>query len=117
MFLLKPDLRITSIDSTALRSSRFDSEAKSVENIKNEYRLRNLLYLESPIGEIIYKHRISIERLFSILKMRYGLENPRLYGFNKYNSHVICTLSLYLIEKSLDKDQGVTCNNFPWNKK
>lgn len=203
VLLLKPDVRISSIDSTALRSSRFDSQAKSgkgtrlgwytgyklhlvsscdliplafhittanvydsnceqlikqlddhdiftllgdaaydsvklfelceqmsihlltdinlrkaksVDGIKNEYRIRNLLYLESPIGRKIYKQRISIERLFSILKMRYGLENPRLYGFNKYKSHVIWTLLLYLIEKSLDKEQGITCNNFPWNK-
>jgi hypothetical protein len=203
VLLLNPDLRICSIDSTALRSSRFDSEAKSgkstrlgwykgyklhlvssadliplefhfttanvydsncknlllklkdydifallgdaaydsvklfklceelsfhlvtdinlrksksVDNIKNEYRKRNFYFIDSPIGEKIYKQRISIERLFSILKLRYDLENPRLHGLNKYKSHVMWTLLLYLIEKIIDKTQGVTCNKFPWNK-
>gem|GEM_PF-6151792 len=91
-------------------------KAKSYSSIKNEYRINNLLYLQSPIREKIYKKRLSIERLFSIFKMRYGLENPRLYGFNKYKSHVMWTMLLYLIEELLDKEQGVKCNKFPWNK-
>ncbi len=48
--------------------------------------------------------------------MRYGLENPILYSFNKYKSHVMWTILLYLIEKLLDKEQGVKCNKFRWNK-
>ena len=64
-------------------------KAKSYSSIKNEYRVKSLLYLQSPMGQKIYKKRLSIERLFSILKMRYGLKNSRLYGLSKHNSHVI----------------------------
>lgn len=49
------------------------------------------------------KIRLTIERLFSILKKRYNLESPRLYGFKRYKSHVIWTILLYLIEKLLDE--------------
>lgn len=91
-------------------------KGKSLNSIKNEYRRKNALYLTSPIGGRIYKQRISIERLFAILKLRYDLENPRLYGFNKYKSHVMWTLLLYLIEKLIDRENGVTSNKFPWNK-
>ena len=45
--------------------------------------------------------------------MRYGLENPRLYGLNKYKSLVMWTILLYLFEKLLDKEQGVKCNKSP----
>lgn len=72
--------------------------------------------IDSPIGEKIYKQRITIERLFSILKIRYYLANPTLYGLNKYRSHVMWTLRLYLIEKGIANDQGVTSNKLPWNK-
>ena len=174
VLLLKSNIRISSIDSTALRSSRFDSQAKSgkstrlgwykgyklhlvtsfdlvplalefttanvydsvklfklcekmsinlitdinlskaksYSSIKNEYRVKNLLYLQSPIGQNIYKKRLSIERLFSILKMSYGLENPRLYGFNKYKSRVMWAILLYLVEKLLDKEKGLNAISF-----
>lgn len=62
------------------------------------------------------KNRLTIERLFSILKEWYNLEAPRLYGFKRYRSHVMWTLLLYLIEKLIDKENGITDNKFPWNK-
>jgi IS4 transposase len=75
-----------------------------------------MLFLKSPIGEKIYKKRITIERLFAVLKQRYNLENPRLYGFNRYKSHVMWTLLVYLIEKLIDQEKGIDSLKFPWNK-
>ena len=91
-------------------------KGKSLNSIKNEYRIKNMLFLTSPIGEKIYRKRITIERLFAVLKQRYNLENPRLYGFNRYKSHVMWTLLVYLIEKLIDQEKGIDSLKFPWNK-
>lgn len=90
--------------------------AKSLDSIKNVYRKKNLHYLKSPIGEKIYRKRITIERLFGILKQRYNLENVRLYGYKKYKSHIMWALLLYLIERLIDKEKGIENLKFPWNK-
>jgi len=71
-----------------------------------------MLFLKSPIGEKIYKKRITIERLFSVLKQRYNLEIPKLYGFNRYKFHVMWTLLVYLIEKLIDEEKGINSKLF-----
>lgn len=90
--------------------------ADSIDDFTNQYRIENAVYFNSPLGEKMYKNRLTIERLFSTLKERYNLESPRLYGFKRYRSHVIWTLILYLIEKLIDKENGITDNKFPWNR-
>jgi len=88
----------------------------SIHNFTDQCRVENGLYFNSTLGEKMYKNRLTIERLFGILKTRYNLESPRLYGFKRYKSHVIWTLVLYLIEKILDKEQGIKNNKYPWNR-
>lgn len=53
--------------------------AKSIESFTDK-RYENALFIESPIGSKLYKNRLKIEQLFSVLKRLYNLENPRLYG-------------------------------------
>ena len=54
-------------------------KAKSIKSFTTE-RYENALFIQSPIGKRLYKNRLKIEQLFSILKGLYNLENPRLYG-------------------------------------
>ncbi|OOM69657.1 transposase [Clostridium sp. BL-8] len=54
-------------------------KAKSIESFTDR-RYENALFLESPIGIKLYKNRLKIEQLFSVLKGLYNLENLRLYG-------------------------------------
>ncbi|SHK06934.1 transposase [Paramaledivibacter caminithermalis] len=110
LFELCDELSINLLTDIDLR------KAKSIDSLKNEYSRKNILYLESPTGEKIYRNRITIERLFEVLKQRYNLEKPRLYGHNKYKSHVMWTLLLYLIEKLINQEKGVNNLKFPWNK-
>ncbi|GEM_PF-3899845 len=49
LFKLCDEMSINLITDINLR------KAKSYSSIKNEYRVKNLLYLQSPIGEKIYK--------------------------------------------------------------
>lgn len=86
------------------------------ESIENIERIKNFFFLTSPIGRKIYKSRIEIERLFAILKQLYNIENPRLYGFNRYFRHVSWALFLYLLDKLTAKNKGKKTNKFPWNQ-
>ena len=61
--------------------------AKSIESFTIK-RYENALFMKSPIGEILYKNRLKIEQLFSILKGLYNLENPRLYEKTRYERHI-----------------------------
>ncbi|ADL12503.1 ISNCY-like element ISAcar1 family transposase [Acetohalobium arabaticum] len=90
--------------------------ADSIDDFTDKCRIENGIYFNSPMGEKMYKNRLTIERSFSILKERYNLEAPRLYGFKRYRSHVMWTLLLYLIEKLIDKENGITDNKFSWNR-
>ena len=53
--------------------------SKSIDSFSH-VRYTNALFIESPIGLKLYKNRLKIEQLFSVLKRLYNLENPRLYG-------------------------------------
>lgn len=54
-------------------------KAKSIESFTTE-RYENALFIQSPIGKRLYKNRLKIEQLFSMLKRLYNLESSRLYG-------------------------------------
>ncbi|MDU4802213.1 MAG: transposase [Clostridium butyricum] len=58
-------------------------KAKSIESFADK-RYENALFMQSPIGLKLYKNRLKIEQLFSVLKGLYNLENPRLYGQARY---------------------------------
>ena len=72
----------------------------SIESFKDQERYKNALFLKSPIGQKLYKNRLSIEQLFSILKGLYNLENPRLYGKQR------CYLLISLMNISRNKKES-----------
>ena len=65
-------------------------KAKSIESFTTE-RYENALFMQSPIGKRLYKNRLKIEQLFSMLKGLYKLENPRLYGQVQYERPISST--------------------------
>jgi hypothetical protein len=73
-------------------------KAKSIEAFIDK-RYENALFFESPIGVNLYKNRLKIEQLFSVLKGLYNLENPRLYGQARYERHIKWVLLAYLIDE------------------
>jgi len=89
-------------------------KAKSIESFTDK-RYENALFLESPIGMKLYKNRLKIEQLFSILKGLYNLENPRLYGQARYERHIKWVLLAYLIDEFNKKLQGIKSRKYPWN--
>lgn len=62
-------------------------KAKSIDSL-NIKRYKNILFRKSVIGKQLYKNRLKIEQLFSVLKGLYNLENPRLYGQARYECHI-----------------------------
>ena len=89
-------------------------KAKSIESFTDK-RYENALFLESPIGMKLYKNRLKIEQLFSVLKGLYNLENPRLYGQARYERHIKWVLLAYLIDEFNKKLQGIKSRKYPWN--
>ncbi|AGX42843.1 transposase DDE domain protein [Clostridium saccharobutylicum] len=89
-------------------------KAKSIESFADK-RYENALFLQSPIGLKLYKNRLKIEQLFSVLKGLYNLENPRLYGQARYERHIKWVLLAYLIDEFNKKQQGIKTRKYPWN--
>ena len=89
-------------------------KAKSIESFTTE-RYENALFMQSPIGERLYKNRLKIEQLFSMLKGLYNLENPRLYGQARYERHIKWVLLAYLVDEFNKKQQGIKSRKYPWN--
>lgn len=89
--------------------------AKSVKSFTDKLRYKNAVFLDSPIGNSLYKQRIKIEQLFSVLKGLYNLENPRLYGKNRYKRHIKWVILAYLIDEFNKKKQGIKSRKYPWN--
>lgn len=89
-------------------------KAKSIESFTDK-RYENALFIESPIGVKLYKNRLKIEQLFSILKGLYNLENPRLYGQARYERHIKWVLLAYIIDEFNKKQQGIKSRKYPWN--
>ncbi|WP_343285549.1 transposase [Clostridium botulinum] len=90
-------------------------KAKSIESFKDESRYKNALFMQSPIGKNLYKNRLKIEQLFSILKGLYNLENPRLYGQKRYERHVKWVLLSYLIDEFNKVNSKISSRKYPWN--
>lgn len=88
--------------------------SKNIESFV-DVRYENALFLQSPIGIRLYKNRLKIEQLFSVLKGLYNLENPRLYGKVRYERHIKWVLLLYLIDEFNKKQQGIKTRKYPWN--
>ena len=89
--------------------------AGDISDFKDNLRYQNALFFRSPIGKKLYRQRILIEHLFSILKGLYHLENPRLYGHKRYERHVMWVLFSYLVDEFIKKGQGITSRKYPWN--
>lgn len=89
-------------------------KAKSIDAFHIK-RYKNALFRESVIGKQLYKNRLKIEQLFSILKGLYNLENPRLYGQARYERHIKWVLLAYLIDEYNKKEAGITSRKYPWN--
>lgn len=89
-------------------------KAKSIESFTDK-RYENALFLKSPIGLKLYKNRVKIEQLFSVLKGLYNLENPRLYGQSRYERHIKWVLLSYLVDEFNKKQQGIETRKYPWN--
>lgn len=89
-------------------------KAKSIESFTGK-RYENALFIQSPIGLNLYKNRLKIEQLFSVLKGLYNLENPRLYGQARYERHIKWVLLSYLIDEFNKKQQGIKSRKYPWN--
>lgn len=75
-----------------------DVNMRKAKNIKSfvDKRYENAIFMQSPIGLKLYKNRLKIEQLFSVLKGLYNLENPRLYGQARYERHIKWVLLAYL---------------------
>lgn len=89
-------------------------KAKSIEAFDMK-RYENALFMQSPIGMKLYKNRLKIEQLFSVLKGLYNLENPRLYGQARYERHIKWVLLAYLVDDFNKKQQGIKSRKYPWN--
>ena len=89
-------------------------KAKSIESFAVK-RYENALFMQSPIGLKLYKNRLKIEQLFSVLKGLYNLENPRLYGQARYERHIKWVLLAYLVDEFNKKQQGIKSRKYPWN--
>lgn len=89
-------------------------KAKSIESFDDK-RYENALFIQSPIGLKLYKNRLKIEQLFSMLKGLYNLENPRLYGQARYERHIKWVLLAYLVDEFNKKQQGIKSRKYPWN--
>jgi len=87
---------------------------KSIESFTVK-RYENAVFMKSPIGLNLYKNRLKIEQLFSVLKGLYNLENPRLYGQSRYERHIKWVLLSYLIDEFNKKQQGIKSRKYPWN--
>lgn len=89
-------------------------KSKNIEAF-TDVRYKNALFLKSPIGLKLYKNRLKIEQLFSVLKGLYNLENPRLYGQARYERHIKWVLLSYLVDEFNKKQQGIKTRKYPWN--
>lgn len=81
-------------------------KAKSIDSL-NIKRYKNILFRKSVIGKQLYKNRLKIEQLFSVLKGLYNLENPRLYGQARYECHIKQVLLAYLIDEYNKKKSSI----------
>jgi hypothetical protein len=79
-------------------------------------RWRNWHYTTRGLGRNLLSKRTGIERLFSTLKTIYGLEQTRLYGIYRYYRHVLWVILVYLLDRLVDKRNGLNTGKAPWNR-
>lgn len=63
--------------------------------IMEGYRKKNVQYIQTPIRKKIDKNRITIERLFAVLKRCNNLKNPPLCGHNRYKSINVYPITIF----------------------
>ena len=121
-FLILADAAYDSVEWFEIASSLefnllTDINMRKAKNIKSfaDKRHENALFLKSPIGLKLYKNRLKIEQLFSVLKGLYNLENPRLYGQARYERHIKWVLLACLVDEFNKKQQGIKTRKYPWN--
>jgi len=90
--------------------------ARSLKNVKNPGRRKNIDYVTGGLGQRMLKQRSEIERFFAILKVQYHLENVRLFGMHRYRRHVMWVIFAYLCDRLIDKSDGVRSAKAPWNR-
>lgn len=90
-------------------------KAKSIDSLCIT-RYINATYRESISGKKLYKNRLKIEQLFSVLKGQYNLENPRLYGKDRYELHIKGVLLSYIIDEYIKACLGIKSRRYPWNE-
>ncbi len=72
--------------------------ATSPKQVTNQDRKENWIYAEGALGKRMLQNRSRVEHLFSLLKERYSLKNPRIYRIKRYARHVGWVLFTYLID-------------------
>jgi hypothetical protein len=89
--------------------------AKTPEDLKNAVR-KNNWYLIEGLGKSLLKKRAGIERLYSLLKVNYGLEQLRLFGIYRYYSHVLWVIMVYLLDCLQNMRKACYTKKAPWNR-
>jgi hypothetical protein len=90
--------------------------AQSLTSVRDPLRQQNIRYIKFGPGKKLLKKRAAIERLFAVLKMRYHLENPQMYGQRRYTRHVRWVLFTYLCDRLAEKQAGIQTVQAPWNR-
>lgn len=90
--------------------------AASSEKVQNADRRENWRYAEGHLGKRMLAKRAKIEHLFSLLRERYTLENPRIYGIQRYNRHVGWVMFTYLLDYLAVRQDGSSFFKAPWNR-
>lgn len=86
-------------------------KAKSIE-LFTDKRYENALFIQSPIGLKVYKNRLKIEQVFSVLKGLYDLENSALYVKARYEYHIKWVLLAYLVDEFNKRQQGIKTRKY-----
>lgn len=90
--------------------------ATSPDQVTNRDRRENWMYAASALGKKMLRNRTKVEHLFALLKERYSLENPRIYGIKRYARHVGWVLFTYLIDFLATLEIGSSIYKAPWNR-
>jgi Transposase DDE domain/Transposase domain (DUF772) len=90
--------------------------ASSSEEFTSKRRRQNAYYVKQGLGKKLLPQRNGIERFFSLLKSRYGVEQTRLFGLSRYARHVHWVIMVYLLERLVDQSLGFHTRKAPWNR-
>jgi hypothetical protein len=90
--------------------------AKSPEVLRDQNRKKNWLFVKHGLGKKLLSKRTGIERFFSILKVNYGLEQPRLFGIQRYYRHALWIILVYLFDCLQNMRKNCDTKKAPWNR-